>query len=159
MTLTSAYTYNDGGRADAGYKGLADDCTTRAIAIGTGMPYQVVYDLVNAYGARERRSKHRSSRSGARTGVHIPTIRRIMAELGWQWTPTMLVGQGCKVHLRADELPSGNLIVSVSRHMVAMIDGVIHDNHDPSRGGKRCVYGYYCKPDYWETFDNAEDYT
>jgi len=36
--------------------------------------------------------------------------------LGWKWTPTMRIGQGCKVHLRADELPVGRLIVSVSRH-------------------------------------------
>ena len=29
--------------------------------------------------------------------------------------------------------------------MVCVIDGVIHDNHNPSRGGTRCVYGYYQK--------------
>jgi hypothetical protein len=55
----------------------------------------------------------------------------------------MSIGQGCTVHLKADELPSGRLILSVSRHYVAMIDGVVHDTHDPSRGGTRCVYGYW----------------
>jgi hypothetical protein len=55
----------------------------------------------------------------------------------------MKIGSGCRVHLRERELPSGRLIVSVSRHMVAVIDGVIHDTHDPSRGGTRCVYGYW----------------
>jgi hypothetical protein len=45
--------------------------------------------------------------------------------------------------LKADELPAGRLIVSVSKHLVAVIDGVAHDTHDPSRGGTRCVYGYY----------------
>jgi hypothetical protein len=55
----------------------------------------------------------------------------------------MSIGSGCQVHLRADELPSGRLIVSVSRHVVAVIDGIIHDNHDCSRGGTRCVYGYW----------------
>jgi hypothetical protein len=34
---------------------------------------------------------------------------------------------------------AGRLVVSVSGHMVAVIDGVIHDNHDCSRGGTRCV--------------------
>ena len=57
----------------------------------------------------------------------------------------MAIGSGCKVHLRADELPSGRLIVSVSKHLTAVIDGVIHDNHDPSRDGTRCVYGYFSK--------------
>ena len=55
----------------------------------------------------------------------------------------MKIGSGCTVHLRADELPTGRLIVSVSRHVVAVIDGVIHDTHDPSRDGTRCVYGYW----------------
>ena len=55
----------------------------------------------------------------------------------------MHVGGGCKIHLRADELPRGRLVCKVSRHMVAVIDGVLHDTHDCSRGGTRCVYGYY----------------
>jgi hypothetical protein len=66
--------------------------------------------------------------------------------LGWTWTPTMAIGQGCRVHLRSDELPGGRLILSISRHVVAVIDGVTHDTYDPSRGGARCVYGYYSQP-------------
>ena len=56
------------------------------------------------------------------------------------------IGSGCRVHLRAEELPPGRLIVSVSRHLVAVIDGVIHDTLDCSRNGSRCVYGYYSRP-------------
>ena len=59
----------------------------------------------------------------------------------------MKVGGGCQVHLRATELPSGTLIVRVSKHLSAVIDGVIQDTHNPSRGGSRCVYGYYIKRD------------
>ena len=55
----------------------------------------------------------------------------------------MFVGSGCQVHLREDELPSGRLIVSLSKHSCAVIDGVIHDLDDPSRDGTRCVYGYW----------------
>ena len=57
----------------------------------------------------------------------------------------MQVGQGTTVHLRGDELPLGKLLVSVSRHMVAVIDGVVYDNHDSTRGGSRAVYGYWTK--------------
>jgi hypothetical protein len=71
---------------------------------------------------------------------------RYLVDHGWTWTPTMKIGQGCTVHLRAEELPSGRLIVRVSRHMCAVIDGVIHDTHDPSREGTRCVYGYWSHP-------------
>jgi hypothetical protein len=57
----------------------------------------------------------------------------------------MKVGAGCQVHLRPDELPDGVLIAKVSKHLTAIINGVIHDTHDPSRNGNRCVYGYYIK--------------
>lgn len=58
----------------------------------------------------------------------------------------MAIGQGCRVHLRREELPGGSLIVRVSSdEIVAVIDGVIHDTGDPSRGGSRCVYGYWVR--------------
>lgn len=57
----------------------------------------------------------------------------------------MKVGSGCQMRLNAKELPSGRLIAKVSKHLVAVIDGVVHDTEDPSRGGTRCVYGYFRK--------------
>ena len=141
--MSELWVYDDGGRADAGYKGHTGDCCVRAISIAACMPYQDVYDLVNAAGAKERRSKRRARKSSARRGIYGPTMRRLMASLGWLWTPTMGIGTGCKVHLRADELPGGRLIASLSRHCAAVIDGIIHDLHDCSREGTRCVYGYW----------------
>lgn len=138
----SAWEYSDGGRKDAGYKGDTRDCVTRAICIATGKPYQEVYDAINNL-AQAERPRNGRKRSSARTGVMKPTTRRYIESLGWVWTPTMHIGSGCKVHLTASELPPGRLIVSVSRHIVAVIDGVIMDTHDPSRGGTRCVYGYF----------------
>lgn len=147
------FQYNDGGRAEAGYKGKAGDCVTRSIAIATGRPYQEVYDEINALAKTERRKRGKSS---ARNGVHKATIRKYLASLGWEWTPTMFFGSGCQVHLTDGELPSGRLIVSVSKHITAVIDGIIHDTHDPQRStiivedgiqrvASRCVYGYWQK--------------
>lgn len=137
------WTFNDGGRAAAGFKGSTRDCVVRAIAIAAQLPYRQVYDEVNAFAyATERRG---TKGSCSRKGVRISTIRRFLEARGWKWTPTMRIGQGCRVHLRKGELPTGRLIVNVSRHTVAVIDGVIHDNHDCSRGGNRCVYGYWSK--------------
>lgn len=137
------FTPNDGGRIAAGYKGSVGDCVCRSIAIATGKPYQEVYEALNALASTERTGKRKRGTSSARDGVYKATIRRYMESIGWQWVPTMSIGQGCKTHLRADELPPGRLVVSVSRHMTAVIDGVIHDTHDPSRDGARCVYGYF----------------
>lgn len=140
------FTYDDGGRASAGYKGEADDCVVRSIAIATGKPYQDVYDQMNAMAKRERPRKGQK-RSSSRTGVKTPTVRRYMESIGWVWTPTMQIGSGCRVHLRIGELPSGRLVVRVSKHMAAVIDGKIHDTGDPSRDGTRCVYGYWTAPE------------
>lgn len=141
----TTYTYNDGGRAAAGFKGEARDCVVRAIAIATETPYQDVYRTLQA-ACKAEAPRAGQKRSGARTGVHKATYKAFLRALGWVWTPTMAIGQGCKVHLRADELPPGRLIVRCSRHLVAVIDGVIHDTHDSSRGGTRCVYGFWRKP-------------
>ena len=137
------FIQDDGGRSGAGFKGSTGDCVTRAIAIATGVSYSEVYSAINEASENERPGTRKRGKSSARTGVHKPTYRKYLQSLGWTWTPTMAIGSGCKVHLTASELPSGRLIVSVSRHLVAVIDGVIHDTHDPSRGGTRCVYGYF----------------
>lgn len=143
-TATSAiFVHDDGGRSAAGFKGITGDCVVRAIAIASQLPYKTVYDAINAIAKQERKRNKR--RSNARTGVFKKTYADYLLENGWKWTPTMKIGQGCKVHLKKEELPAGRLIVSVSKHLVAVIDGVIYDNHDSSRGGKRCVYGYYSK--------------
>ena len=137
------YIYNDGGRTNAGYKGETGDCVTRSISIVTSKPYQEVYDEINEIGKYERTGKRKRGKSNARLGVYKATIRKYMESLGYTWTPTMFIGSGCKVHLRENELPKGKLLVAVSKHYTAVIDGVIQDTHNPSREGTRCVYGYY----------------
>lgn len=141
------WVFDDGGRAEAGYKGSTGDCCCRAIAIATEMPYKEVYDMINRYGKAERLTKKRAraGKSNARTGVWKETARKIMTDLGWTWHPTMKVGSGCKVHLKDGELPNGRIMCLVSHHYVAVIDGVLHDTYDSSRDGSRCVYGYFTK--------------
>lgn len=130
--------FDDGGRHAAGYRGEAGDCVVRAIAIATQQDYKTVYKSVS-------QACKCDGHSSARDGVRKQTYKRYLTSIGWEWTPTMQIGSGCKVHLRAEELPMGRLIVSVSRHLVAVIDRVIHDTYNPSRNGTRCVYGYWKK--------------
>ena len=137
------FKYNDGGRAEAGYKGTANDCVTRAIAIVTGIPYQQIYDNINELSENERIGKSKRGISNARTGAYKQTSKKLISSLGLVWYPTMTIGSGCKVHLKADELPKGKIIVKLSKHLCAVVDGVINDTHDPSRDETRCVYGYW----------------
>lgn len=140
---------HDGGRAEAGFRGGAGDCVVRSIAIATGTPYREVYDeLAKRMAAtRPRRGGRRYPRS-ARNGVLRSVYDAYLAERGWIWQPTMNFGCGCTTHLRPGDLPERDrLIVRVSGHLTAVVDGIVYDTADPCRGGTRCVYGFYYRAD------------
>lgn len=141
--MPQTWTYNDGGRSQAGYKGDTGDCLCRAVAIVTGRPYADIYDEINEACQTEYKTKRRRTKSSARTGVYKATARRYLETIGMLWTATMGIGTGCTVHLKADELPTGRIIAQASLHWTAVIDGMIHDTHDSTREGTRCVYGYW----------------
>lgn len=153
------YKHNDGGRKAAGFNGKAGDCVARSISIASGLPYAEVYATL-AQGTGDQPAGKRGKRSAsARSGISVTRkwFKDYMASIGFVWTPTMGIGTGCKVHLHDGELPMGNLIVSVSKHYTAVIDGVINDTWDPQREtysvsadgighvSRRCVYGYWAK--------------
>jgi hypothetical protein len=138
------FMFNDGGRSEAGFRGTTGDCTTRSIAIATEKSYIEVYNALNEI-AKTEKPNRQGKVSDARLGVFRSTTDKYLSSIGWKWVPTMLIGKGCQVHLREDELPKGRLIVRVSKHVTAVIDGIIHDTYDCSRNGGRCVYGYYAK--------------
>ena len=140
------FIYNDGGRSEYFKAENVGDCVTRAICNATGMDYMEVYKALNAMAKSEKVERHRGKkRSSSRNGVFRETFKQYLLDLGWKWIPCMTIGSGCKVHLTAEELPKGTLIVSVSKHLTCVKDGVLYDTYDCSRDGKRCVYGYYIK--------------
>ncbi len=134
----------DGGRKDAGFKGETGDCGCRAIAIASGRPYAEIYARINELAKSERTGKRKTGVSDARTGVYRVTMNRLLAELGFVWVPLTAIGSGCKVHLHRDELPAtGKFVLRLSKHFAAYVDGQLYDTYDCSRGGTRCVYGYW----------------
>ena len=146
------FQQNDGGRLAAGFKGGAGDCVVRAVAIAAEIPYLDVYEALRQANAdyADNRSTRLAQQIAARgpsprNGNHRSVFHDYILSLGFDWVPTMAVGKGCQVHLRRSEIPTGRLIVKVSKHLSAVIDGVIHDTHNPARGGTRCVYGYYIR--------------
>ena len=144
------YVYNDGGRSKY-FKGTAGDCVARSIAIAADLDYKEVYERLAHGNKTQRKGKHQSKgtmgKRTARNGIYTNRkwFKDYMKELGFTWVSCMGIGTGCKVHLNRDELPSARIIAKVSRHFTAIIDGVINDTYDPSRGGTRCVYGYWIK--------------
>lgn len=130
------YRYSDGGRAAAGFRGNAGDCAVRAIAIASERPYAEVYAALAGLNSR-------TGKRSARNGIWTEDAKRYMSSIGWRWIPTMGIGTGCVTNLSS--LPAGRIVARVSKHYVAVIDGVAYDNHDSTRGGNRCVYGYWVK--------------
>ena len=140
------FVYSDGGRSKYFRAEKVGDCCVRAICNATGMDYKEVYDAINEIAKSERKGKRKKSVSNSREGVYKKTADKYLRSLGWQWKPTMTIGSGCHVHVNADELPSGALILALSKHFTCVKDGVLYDTYDCSRGESRCVYGYYYKP-------------
>lgn len=146
------WVYDDGGRAEAGFKGVAGDCAARALAIGLGLDYRFIYDDLTEtvrLAAQDRKviAQYVAERGATpRRGTLVSAVKAYLQVLGWTWVPTMHIGSGCKVHLRAEELPAGTVIARLSKHICTVIDGVIHDTYDCSRDGTRCVYGYWTPP-------------
>lgn len=136
------WIYNDGGRSKY-FKGYANDCVCRSIAIANKMDYKEVYDLITDYIRKEPLDDLYVT--NARAGVSKDLSRKILEDLGWVYTPTMKFGSGCTIHLKKEELPNGTLIVQVSKHLTTVIDGIIYDTYDPSRNETRCVYGIWTK--------------
>lgn len=127
------FKYSDGGRSTYFKAAGVGDCVVRAFAIASGRDYKEVYNEFK-----------KICKQSPRNGVYSNEVRRYAQMNGYEWIATMKIGSGCKVHLAKNELPMDKSIVcSLSGHETAVINGVIHDTYDPSREGKRCVYGYY----------------
>jgi hypothetical protein len=140
---------NVGGRAAAGYKESTSDCVCRAIA--SGLPYQEVYrELAMGQGKQclSKRAKRRGNPWQVKTAENGISVTRTWFEdymrgLSSDWVAPMKIGFGCKVHLAEGELPVGRLVVSVSKHYVAVIVRVLHDTHNSTRGESRSVYARF----------------
>jgi hypothetical protein len=142
-----AWVYDDGGQAESRRAGKPGDGVARAVAIATGVPYDIVASAWTGALKRTRpKARNDGSRPGTRTGTPTAALRLFLCEAGWVWTPSMHVGTRTRVHLRADELPAGWLIARLLGQVVAVCDGVSYDTTDPTRGGARCVYGYWSPP-------------
>ena len=127
------FNFNDGGRSLYFRADKVGDCVVRAAAIASGRDYKQVYDLAKQI-----------NRGTPRNGLSKKSVRTLMSALGGVWHSTMSIGSGCTNHLRRGEIPmSGRIVVSLSGHCCAVVDGVINDTYNCSRGGSRCVYGFW----------------
>lgn len=133
------FKYDDGGRAAAGYRSKGGDCVCRTIAIATGLPYQQVYDRLAEGNSKQRKSAHHTPSCSVMGGVSTYAVwfKRYMKELGFTWHTTPAI------KLENGKAPKGRIICSLREHVVAIIDGVMHDDKFHATKGWRRVYGYW----------------
>ena len=130
------FQYNDGGRADAGYKGKARDCGARAMAIALQINYKQAY---NELAEANAKGKHGKGIKSARRGVYKDDFSRVLEAHGWIWMPApKFDGRKARVY----DMPAGRVIARMARHLVAVVDGVAQDTWNCT--GKM-VYGYWAK--------------
>ena len=127
------YVHDDGGRAEAGFKGDTGDCAVRAIAILTGTPYSDVYERMaacmrlagyrasgNAYRQRPRRDLKPAI--SARDLQHLVKtsygLRRVKLGRG----PRPTYSDAWALH--------GNCLVGTARHVAAIVKGDLRDTFD-----------------------------
>ena len=108
------FVKNDGGRVASGFTGKAGDCVVRPISTATEL-LTISNDAdptwINATMPKTKGRKTAGIHSAA-NGIYTESVhfKRYMVQLGFMWVPTMTVGSGCLVHLRAVELPKGRTI-------------------------------------------------
>lgn len=140
---------DDGGRAEAGYRGTCGDCVVRAIAIAGQRPYKEVYNEIAEINLLTRKAKFRKmvGRKTARYGIHTeaPLFTRYMQANGWAWIGMQSRRNSPPVKFCRGSLPGGRIIVAISGHYSAVIDGVIHDTYDGSRDGTAIVNGCWVR--------------
>jgi len=146
----------DGGHAAAKMRGTGrKSCVPRAISIALGLDYRETHETLEVaqqeWATTGRTSNAKRTAAGktiAQYGVHKQVYNPFLAERGWHFVSLMEVGKQRERNPRFCDLPTtGTIIAGVSNHMCAVVDGVIHDSHDPTRGGTRTVYGYWIKRD------------
>ena len=112
------YTYNDGGRIAAGFKGSCGDCVTRALAILTGEPYKECYDALAL--AQQNAGLAKSARNGIHRKVYTPVYQAYGLE-------KIALPPGPKPTFAEAYARHGDCIVSTSRHVCAIVAGALDD--------------------------------
>lgn len=140
------FKYDDGGRAEAGFEGYTGDCVARAIAILTGKRYCAVYERLNVlthYAKGYRRAY-------AHDGIALGIYRAYLLFRGWRYVDLDRKSRKPK-YLCVEDMPKvGRFLARVEmgkgdkHHVVAVINGVVHDNSRKAKKPRR-VLGYFVR--------------
>jgi hypothetical protein len=150
--IAMPWVHNDGGFSESGLTNRGrrkhGSPVVAAIAIAEQRRYSEVYYELRTLQwdfTMRARSKRKQEHSGdPHHGVFVEVFKPYLLARGWLWTPTMGVGTGVTMHLDYEEVPDLPLLIArISKSLVTVINGVAQYTHDPSRDGRRALYGYF----------------
>jgi len=129
------FKLDDGGRSAAGFKGSAGDCVTRAIAIAEFRDYNEVREELMAekrsWMAKSRsRSAKKAKSASVRNGTEAKVYRPYLEKRGWVRKTLVKFGDPSRKKMVPEEIPLGNVIVEIPKHVIAIKDHVVHDTFD-----------------------------
>lgn len=124
--LEYPWVCTDGGRSSSARPKQQNDCTVRALAIARDLPYDEAYDILKDAGRKSGRGfdfvKWVASQPWA-TKISFPAVKG---------KRRMTPAQFCR------DYPKGIFILRVTKHLIAVRDGVIYDAFE--NRPDRCVY-------------------
>ena len=125
----------DVGKQDSKRPKNRRDCTVVALAVSCGVDYDTAYDELAQRGRKSSTgfwfpSSVKSRRNDTVLGVTFTWYPLQAVKGERRMTPTVFV----------HEHPSGKFVLRLSKHVVAVIDGVVYD---PAGRLDACVYGYW----------------
>lgn len=139
---------SDQGRSHSKRKGDHADCVVRSLVAVTGLPYDATYELLKGHGRRWGRGWDVDQwlRKG-HPGLNALCMTRGLAPLHFQWIGFPPIKGRPRVTLAEAPLAftTGPYLLSLGRHVVAMVDGVLIDDggRDYRHRGSRCLYGMW----------------
>ena len=131
----------DGGREDAGYKGDAGDCVTRAISIATAWASRGRYEYEQHRSelmkrkakwrktSRSKRAKASKSNS-VRNGTPKEVYRPYLEDLGWERVSLVKFGDPTRKEMVKEDIPNDIVILEVRKHLVTCANHVVLDTWD-----------------------------
>jgi hypothetical protein len=125
---------HDAGRSTSKRPKARNDCTVRAIAAVTGAPYDAAYEWIAAGGRKSGKRFKLKPFFAANVFLHD-------ADWRFAWTPYPAVKGERRMNVIAFVAthPRGRYVIQVSKHVIAVVDGVLIDDHLPRLNA--CVYG------------------
>jgi len=112
---------DDGGRHENEYR----DCVVRAFAIATMVPYDYWHAKLAAYGRQRRRGTMRS-------------VFKSLIDNEWGWRH--VERPGCTLKRFVEHHTRGRYLVRIRGHMLAVIDGRVHDIIHSAPGSRVIEY-------------------